>query len=232
DQRVDALGVELRPSAVWDVAASVVDEDVEPAVLPADRLGHLRHPCWLGEIGCRDVRLASTGGVDAFGDGLERSLAPASQDDAGAFPCQRHRASFADAAARPRHPGDLAIEIAHAKPPALGCGRGILRGYCGNSIVVAFPGSRSRSRDPRLKAAKERSRSPRPCVKCAQLSPCTGTITASGNACAVSMVSLAFMVRLKGPRVCAAPAKTSTTPAANRRATSATPSHQTVSPVT
>jgi hypothetical protein len=57
-------------------------------------------------------------------------------------------------------------------------------------------------------------------------------ITASAKACAVSMASLTFMVRLKGPRVCAAPANSSTTPAAKRRATSATPSHQTVSPVT
>jgi len=46
--------------------------------------------------------------------------------------------------------------------------------------------------------------------------------------CAVSMALLTFMVRLKGPRVCAAPAKSSTTGAAKRRATSATPSHQTV----
>jgi hypothetical protein len=39
------------------------------------------------------------------------------------------------------------------------------------------------------------------------------------------------MVRWNGPRVCAAPANGNTTPALKRRATSATPSNQTVSPL-
>jgi hypothetical protein len=46
------------------------------------------------------------------------------------------------------------------------------------------------------------------------------------------MVSLVSMVRWKGPRVCAAPANGSTTPHLKRFATSATPSNQTVSPLT
>jgi hypothetical protein len=57
-------------------------------------------------------------------------------------------------------------------------------------------------------------------------------MVASANACAASIASLVSMVRWNGPRVSAAPANSSTTPAGKRRATSATPSYQTVSPVT
>src|SRR5262245_25268504 len=53
-----------------------------------------------------------------------------------------------------------------------------------------------------------------------------------GKACAVSIASLAFMVRLNGPRVRAEPPKRMISLGLKRRATSATPSYQTVSPVT
>src|SRR5204863_6599289 len=85
------------------------------------------------------------------------------------------------------------------------------------SMAVATPGSRMRKRDPNPSVSKVARRSPAFWRKCPQPSVCTGPITASAKARAVSTVSLVSMVGWNGPRVWAAPANGSTTPALNRR---------------
>src|SRR4029077_14762985 len=88
------------------------------------------------------------------------------------------------------------------------------------SIAVATPGSSNRKRLPNPSVSNDARRSCALWRKCAQPSVCSGTISASGKARAVSIVSLVSMVRWNGPRVCAAPANGSTRPHLKRRAIS------------
>src|SRR5216684_885628 len=98
-------------------------------------------------------------------------------------------------------------------------------------IRVATPGCSSFSRLPKPSVSNVARRSCALWRKCAQPSVWTGTITASGKARAVSIVSLVSMVRWKGPLVGAAHANGSTTPHLKRSATSAMPSYQSGSPL-
>ena len=82
--------------------------------------------------------------------------------------------------------------------PALGAaaaGKQIVFMRDHGSMTVATPGSRIFRRAPKPSVSKDARRSPALWRKCAQPSVCTGTITASGNARAVSIVSLVSIVR-------------------------------------
>ena len=80
-------------------------------------------------------------------------------------------------------------------------------------MMVATPGCRMRKARAESERVERSAQIVRVLTEMRPTVGMNGTITASGNARAVSIVSLVSMVRWNGPRVCAAPANGSTTPA-------------------
>ncbi len=119
DDLVDALGLQALPIAVGDVRAGVVDEDVEAPELGADVLGDVAHGGGIRHVRRARKRLAAALG-DALGHRLERLLAPSGENHRRALARQRHRRGLTDAAARARHPRDLAFEADHEIFPVTG----------------------------------------------------------------------------------------------------------------
>ena len=121
DDGVDARRVKLRPAALADVDAGVVDEDVEaPEALPdrGDDAVDLRR---VGHVAGLDVG-APARGLDRGGDAPQRLLAAPGENDRGAGPRERERAGLADPRAGAGHPGRLSLKLRHRSPSAFSSG--------------------------------------------------------------------------------------------------------------
>jgi class 3 adenylate cyclase len=112
EDRVNALRRELGPMALAQIVAGVVDHDVEPAELIADRRRNRIDPPGVGHVGNLHPG-GPAGRRDASGDALERLPGPPGEHNRCTGARERHGAGFADPAAGAGDPGDLSIQARH-----------------------------------------------------------------------------------------------------------------------
>src|SRR5260221_11566409 len=114
---VGAALAELAPTALGDVEAGIVHQNVEAAEITLDPIGDATCRRRLHEIAGFDGSGAARR-LDAAGDILERRLAPAGEDDFGAFAREPERSRLADAGAGPGNPGNLPVQTFHLILPS------------------------------------------------------------------------------------------------------------------